>query len=455
MLFSNKDIFKIITPILVEMLLSIAIGMVDSVMVSSVGESAVSGVSLVNTINVLLLNFLTAMTVGGAIVMAQLIGRKDNDLAKEAGKQTLYLALFVALVVTTVCFIFRNAILNLIFGKVDADVMYHAQNYFFYTIISTPVLAIACASAGICRAQGETKRPMFFTIIANLVNVVGNAVLIYGYNMGASGAAIATSISRLVHAGLLFVFVLKPKSYMFGLEKVFKYKPNGYLIKRICGIGIPNGFESSMFQIGRVLLTSLVSGFGTASIAANAVANTLTSFQYAQGNAIGAGVTTIVGRCIGAGEKEQAKNNAKKLVFFAYIGMFIVSAILCGFAGPFVSAFNLSSDSTEICKNIIYIHSIMVCLIWPIAFVLPNAFRSANDVKFTTVISMIAMWAFRVALSYVFAYAFNMGVYSVWFAMFLDWVFRIIFFIPRFITGKWLSKYNFSEKIENANKEVA
>jgi Na+-driven multidrug efflux pump len=259
--------------------------------------------------------------------------------------------------------------------------------------------------------------------------------------MGAAGAAIATSISRTVHAVLLLIYVLKSKKLMFRLEKVLKYKPNSFLIKRILAIGVPNGFENSMFQIGRVILTSLVSGFGTASIAANAVANTLTSFQYAQGNAISSGLTTIVGRCIGAGEQEQAKQNTKKLVWYAYVGMFIVSAILCAFAGFFVGLYNLSAESAKMCKILIYVHSIIVCLIWPIAFVLPNAFRSASDVKFTTIISMIAMWAFRVALSYVFAYVFHFEVYSVWIAMFCDWVFRIIFFIPRFTSGKWLHAY--------------
>ena len=451
MLFSNKDVFKIITPILIQQILSIAIGMVDSVMVSTVGESAVSGVSLVHTINVLAINFFAALAGGGAIVMAQLIGKQDLALAKESSKQTLYITTILATILTVVIFIFRTQILNLVFGKVDTDVMQHSQTYFFFTVLTYPFVAICGASAAVCRAEGETKNPMIIALISNLVNVGGNALFIYGFNMGVAGAAIATLISNIVHAIILSIFTLSSKKLKYKIENVLKYKPNGYLIKRICAIGVPNGFENSMFQIGRVILSSLVSGFGTASIAANAVANTLTSFQYAQGNAVGFGMTTIIGRCVGAGEKKQAKENAKKLVIIAYVGMYIVSAILCIFSKVFISLYNLSPSSSEMCANIVYIHSVAVCLMWPIAFVLPNAFRSANDVGFTTTISLIAMWIFRIGLSFVFAYVFNMGVYSVWIAMFCDWIFRIIFFIPRFLSGAWLKKYEFTTISESEN----
>ena len=455
MLFSNKDIFKIITPILIQQILSIAIGMVDSVMVSSVGESAVSGVSLVNTINVLAVNFFSALAGGGAIVMAQIIGQKDKDLAKEASKQTLYITTLLALVLAIVVFVFKENILHLIFGKVDKDVMQYSQTYFFYTIISYPFIAVSGALASVCRAEGETKNPMFISLAGNGINVLGNAILIYGFNMGVTGAAIATLISHIASAIIILIFVLTSKKLNYKIDNILNYKPNKYLIKRICSIGVPNGFENSMFQIGRVMLSSLVSGFGTASIAANAVANTLTSFQYAQGNAVGFGMTTIVGRCVGAGELKQAKKNAKKLVIIAYGGMYIVSAILCLFSKFFIGLYKLSPASSEICTNIVLIHSLAVCLVWPIAFVLPNAFRSASDVGFTTVISLIAMWVFRIGLSFVFAYVFNMGVYSVWLAMFCDWIFRIIFFIPRYLSDKWLNKFKPKTEFNNDIKQVA
>ncbi len=455
MLFSNKDIFKIITPILIQQLLSILIGMVDSVMVSSVGESAVSGVSLVDTVNVLAINFFSALAAGGAIVMAQLIGQKEEKLAKESSKQTIYLTTALALVLSIVVFIFRTDILRLIFGKVDNDVMGYSQTYFFYTVLSYPFIAIFGSAAAVCRAEGETKNPMIISLVSNLINVCGNAILIYGFNMGVAGAAIATLISHIAHAVIILIFILKSKKLNYKIENLLKYKPNKYLIKRICQIGVPNGFENSMFQIGRVMLSSLVSGFGTASIAANAVANTLTSFQYAQGNAVGFGMTTIVGRCVGAGELKQAKKNAKKLVIIAYGGMYIVSAILCLFSKFFIGLYKLSPASSEICTNIVLIHSLAVCLVWPIAFVLPNAFRSACDVGFTTVISLIAMWVFRIGLSFVLAYAFNMGVYSVWYAMFCDWIFRIIFFIPRYLSDKWLNKFKPKTELNKDIKQVA
>jgi putative MATE family efflux protein len=328
------------------------------------------------------------------------------------------------------------------FGKVDADVMQQSQDYFFYTMITTPNVAIYSAISCYCRGQGETKRPMYIGIIANLINVIGNAVLIYGFNMAAKGAAIATSASRIISTTMIFIFVLKSKTLKIRIEKLFRYKPNKYYISNICKIGIPNGVENSMFEIGRVMLSSLVAGMGTISIAANTVAQSLVSFQYTQGTAMGAGLITVVGTCIGADEKEQAQKYTKKILKFEYFSMIIVSLILCVFSSFFIGLFNLSPESALISKKLLYIHSIMACTVWPIAFVLPNAFRAATDIKFITIVTMVAMWAFRVALSYVFAYFCGFGIYSIWFAMFADWLFRICFFIPRFTSRRWLKKYN-------------
>lgn len=443
MLFSNKDIFKIIIPILIEQLLAIAIGMLDSVMVSAAGESAVSGVSLVDSINILFMYFFTALAGGGAIVIAQLFGKNDVETAEESSKQLLYAVTIFSIVIATIAFATRRWLLKLVFGKVEADVMKNALDYFNFTLLSYPFIAISSSCSSICRAQGNTKTNMCFSIIANLINLGGNAVLIYGFHMGAKGAAIATLVSRAVGAILIFAYTLRSKKLVIRIRRLFRYKPNFAIIKRICAIGVPNGVENCMFQFGRVMLVSLVSGMGTASIAANAVANSLTAFQYAQGNAVGLGVTSVVGKCVGAGEKKQAKQNTKKLILVAYAGMLIVSLLLCCFSGFFIGLYNLSEASTTICRNIVYLHSAVACLIWPFAFVLPNAFRASNDIRYTLIVAMIAMWVFRVGLSYLFAYAFDLGVYSIWLAMFCDWVVRIIFFVPRFIKGTWLEKYKY------------
>ncbi|MBE5731657.1 MAG: MATE family efflux transporter [Clostridiales bacterium] len=441
MRFTTKDILKIIVPIVLEQLLAITVGMFDSIMVSSQGESAVSGVSLVDSVNVFLTMFFFSLSAGGAIVLSQLLGKKDTQTANEASKQIIYITVIIALVIGILVVFLRAPLLNLIFGKVESSVMENAKIYFLLTGISYPFVAIMGSTNAIFRAQKKSNITLYSSIVSNVINIAGNALLIYGFGMGVLGAGIATLFSRVVTAVLTLILVCNKKKNLIYVDKLFRFRFNKNLIKRICGIGIPNGLENSFFQLGKLLVSSLISGFGTASIAANAVAQTLTNFHFTTGTAINTGLTTVVGICIGAGEKEQAKKYTKHITLMVYIAYFAFSIIFASTVDLFSSVYNLSSQASIICKNIIYFNCITATVIWPLSFTLPSAFRAASDVKFTMIISIASMWVFRVAGSYFIHYVFGLGVYSVWIAMVVDWIFRAIIFVPRFIKGTWLTKY--------------
>ena len=441
MLFKTKDILKIIVPIILEQLLSIAVGMVDSIMVSSNGEAAVSGVSLVDSVNVFLNVFFFSLSAGGAIVLSQLYGKGDKEKANESAKQMIYICVMVALVLCLITVFLRAPLLHLIFGKVESDVMENAKIYLLLTGLSYPFIALSGATHAIFRAQKKSHITLYSSLVANAVNIAGNAVLIYGFNMGVLGAGIATLFSRVLVSIITLVLVCRKKNNEIFVEKLFRYKPNKALIKRICGIGIPNGLENSFFQLGRLLVSSLISGFGTASIAANAVAQTLSNFHFTTGGAINTGLTTVVGICVGAGEKDQAKFYAKRITLMTYIAYFFLSVFFASTVGLFANVYNLSPEASLICRNVVYANCIVTVLIWPLSFSLPSAFRASNDVKFPMIISTISMWVFRVAGSYVIHYVFHLGVYSVWIGMFCDWIFRTAIFLPRFIKGTWLTKY--------------
>lgn len=441
MLFSKRDLAKIIIPLLIEQALAVTIGMIDSVMVSSAGETAVSGVSLVDSLNLLLIYVFSAVAGGGAVVISQLIGMKDLKSARESSKQLVWVVTFVSTVLAVIAVVFRTEILHLIFGQVEPAIMHSATVYFLFTALSYPFLGVYNACASVFRAKGDSKTAMLISVAMNLINVAGNALLIYVFQMGAAGAAIATLFSRVVGAIIMVVLVKKPKDGVY-VEKLLRYKPNFRLIKRICGIGIPNGVENGMFQLGKVLTQSLVSGFGTVAIAANAVGNSLTALQYVPGTAIGLSMIIVVGRCVGAEEKEQAKKYAKKLLGITYLSIWIITLFLCIFSKPIVGLYNLSEESSVLAQNVIFFHSIFVCTIWPFAFTLTNTFRAASDIKYTMVWSAISMWVLRVGMSYVFGELLGLGVWGVWIAMCCcDWVFRATIFAIRFIRGTWLTKY--------------
>lgn len=424
---------------MLEQTLAITTGMADSIMVASAGEAAVSGVSLVDTVNLLMIYLFTALAGGGAVVISQFIGRNDLENAKSSAKQLIWIVLSISSALMIIALILRAPLLRWIFGSIDQLVMENAKVYFLFTAMSFPFFALYNSCAAIFRSMGNSKISLNISIVMNAINVLGNALLIFVFHMGAAGAAIATLVARIIGAALMLIFVHNKKNIVY-VEKLIHYKPNFLLIKKICSIGIPNGFENSMFQFGKVMTQSLISTFGTAQIAANAVGNAISPIQYIPGNAIGLTMITIIGQCVGAREKEQAKKYALKLLTIAYLSIITISVFMCIFAKPLISFYNLSYESSELTYKLIIYHSLAVSLIWPTAFTLPNSFRAANDVKFTMILSITSMWIFRVGLSYVFGLYMNMGVMGVWYAMTCDWLFRAIIFGTRYIKGTWLKR---------------
>lgn len=440
-MFTRKDLQKLIIPLIIEQFLAVTVGMADIVMVASAGEAAASGVALVDTINILLINIFAALATGGAVVSAQFLGQNDKKSASKAGNQILLTCLTISIIIMLIALVGNKSILALSFGKVEADVMSSARLYFLISVFSYPFLGLYNACAALFRSMGNSKVSMYTSLCMNGINIAGNAIMLYGFHMGVEGVAIPTLISRIVAAIIMLVLIRNPK-HDIHIGKEFSFKPDFSLIKKILRIGVPNGLENSMFQIGKVLVQSLIASFGTTSIAANAVGNTVASFEVIPGSAIGLALITVVGQCVGAGEFEQAKRYTFKLVKIAIVIMGALNILIALFCGPIVNFYNFSEETSEIAYNLIMYHSAVCFFIWPFAFTLPNALRAASDVKYTMTISIISMWLWRIMLSYVLGKYFGLGVMGVWIAMTVDWVFRGICFMVRFLRGKWKVSYS-------------
>lgn len=451
LLFSRSAVIKLMIPLIIQQVLNVLVGTMDSVMVAHAGEAAVSGVSLINTLDTLLIIFFTALVGGGSVVVAQALGKKEGKNVNEAAKQLLYIVTMVAIALTVIVLTFRDPLLSVLFGDVEQDVMDSASSYFFFVAISFPLLAINEGIGACFRSSGNTLISLLVSMVINIANVCGNAILIYGFEMGAAGAAIATSFARLVGSVVLLILIHR-KKYEVHIEHLFHYKPNKAIIKRILHIGVPNGISDSMFQFGRLLTQTLISTLGTAVIAANAVALTICNYQYMVGSACSAAMIAVVGRCIGAGDERQAKYYSRTLLKVNYVALWCVVLITTIIMRPLISAYNLSDGSSDLALKLIVFHSICASLVWPVGFMLPSAFRAASDVRFSMVISIVSMWAFRVAGAYLMASesisvfglftvpGFGMGIMGVWIAMIIDWAFRAGFFFWRYVSGRWLRK---------------
>ncbi len=436
-MFSNKDLKKLIIPLIIEQVLAVAVGMADTVMVSNVGESAISGVSLVDAIAILLIGLFSAMATGGSVVAAQYLGGNNKEKANESSKQLLLSITVLSILLTVISLVGNKLILRLIYGDLSVVVMKNASIYFYITALSFPFLAIYNGCAALFRIMGNSKTSMKTSFVMNSINIVGNAICIYAFKMGVEGVAIPTLISRVVAAVIMLMLIRNPKNPLF-VTNFSKIRFNGPMIKRISSIGIPNGLENSVFHIGKILVQGIVAGFGTTAITANAVASNISSVTVIPGAAIGLAMITVIGRCVGAHKLEEAKSYTKKMMGLTYLIFIVLNIIILLSIDPILSIYNLSQDTKILASQLSIAHCIVGIFLWPSSFTLPNALRAANDVRFTMGISMISMWLFRIVLSYVFAIYFNLGVLGVWIAMFVDWLFRSLCFIIRFATGKWL-----------------
>ncbi len=399
-LYPRQALVALRLPLIAEQALSVTIGLADTLMVSSVGEAAVSGVSLVDSFNTLMIQIMSALATGGAVVASQYIGHREPKRAKASAAQIMFIMISLSVVTAVIVAVGRHAILRGIFGSIDADVMHYAETYFLLSALSYPFIGVYNAGAALFRAQGNSKISMLSSLVMNVVNIGGNAVLIYGFGMGVMGAALASLVSRAIACAVVLYLLQKPGCAL-RVDSLRAMAPNGGLIRRILRVGIPAGIENGMFQIGKLSVSSLTSTLGTAAIAANAVAGNISSFLNVPASAVGIGALTVVGQCLGAGEKVQAKRYYRLLLLTAYAGDWLMNLSGLFFLNKLaLSWFNLSPEAYGMALELMVWFNVVSLILWPSSFTLPNILRAAGDAAFTMTVSVISMWVFRVAFCY-------------------------------------------------------
>lgn len=435
-LFSNRELANLVGPLVIEQLLAVFVGMADSIMVANVGEAAVSGVSLVDNIMILIINIFAALATGGAVVAGQYIGRKDEKSACKAATQLVWFVSLSAVAIMILVYFGKDIILNQVFGHITAEVKGHADIYLLIVTASIPFIALYNGGAAIFRAMGNSQVSMRVSLLMNAINVTGNAILVFGLRIGTAGVAIPTLISRMV-AAIVITVLLCNQTRILHIERTLKIRFDGRMIRKILAIGVPNGLENSMFQLGKILVLSLVSTFGTYAIAANAVSNAIALFQILPGMAISLAITTVISQCVGANDYEQVHYYLKKLLAIIYVAMVGTVALIFLALPLILKAYNLSDQTAAAATNIIHFHGISAMIIWPLSFALPAAYRAAGDAKACMYTSIVSMWIFRIGFSYLVGKYMGLGVFGVWVAMVIDWVVRAICFIIRYFNGKW------------------
>ena len=432
-------ICSLLIPVVLEQLLNSIMGTADTMMVSNVGSAAISAVSLVDSINVLVIQAFSALAAGGAIVCAQYIGQRNKEKANESARQVLFIITAISVAVSLICLVLQKPLLSLIFGSVEPAVMRASETYFFYTALSFPFIAAYDSAASIFRAQDNTKGPMIISMISNVMNIAGNAVMIWVFHMGVAGAALSTLISRIFCAVVVIIQLRKERE---GQEIVvrdyFKIRPDWSMIRRILGLGIPSGIENSMFQLGKLAIQSTVSTLGTAAIAAQAMTNILENLNGIAAIGVGVGLMTIVGQCLGAGRQDEAVYYIKKLCVIAEVIIIISCLGVFALTKPITILGGMEKESADMCFHMVMWITIVKPLVWIMAFIPGYGLRAVGDVKFSMIVSCCTMWACRFCLCVFLIRVMGFGPMGVWIGMFADWTLRGIIFTWRFHSRKWL-----------------
>ena len=438
-LFSQKDLLRLAGPLLIEQFLAVTVGMADTMMVSRCGEAAISGVSLVDMINNLIIVLFAALATGGAVVVSQYLGAREQKKADASAGQLILLSAILGTVVAVLCILFARPMISACYGSIDADVLDAGVLYLKITALSYPFLALYNAGAAIFRSVGNSEVSMRVSVIMNITNIVGNAFCIFVLRMGVAGVAVPTLVSRVLGAVIILKLTTRHDNVArVTWDGVKHLQPQ--MAKNILYIGIPSALENSLFQLGRVLVVSMISLFGTVHISANAVANNLDGMGCIVGQAIGLAMITVVGRCVGAQQLDQASYFTKKLLLWDYIAQGATNALILIFLNPLLSVYTLSDETRHLAWLLVMIHAGSAIFLWPAGFVLPNALRAANDVRFTMLTSILSMGIWRLAFSYILCVQMGMGAVGVWIAMVVDWVCRVTCFVVRFVSGAWKKK---------------
>ena len=436
-LYSNKALLYLFIPLLIEMSLEFFVGLADSIMVASLGEAAISGVSLVDFLMQLLIFSFSALATGGAVIAGQYLGDNQPNRARDASNQLVWFAAISSAVLMLVVILLRSSLIAILFGQIEANVWNYADIYLLLVAMSIPFIAIYNSGAAIFRTTNNAALPMQIMLICDVLNVVGNAFCIYYLGGGVEGVAIPTVLARCLSAIVILYFVLDP-NYKLHIKRTLKHKFDWKMLRNVLNVGIPYGIENGLFQLGRVLVLSLVSTFGTMAIAANSVGYAIGIFSVLPGFAINLGLTAVISQCVGANDYEQAKYYNKKILLIVFLSHLIINMVIFALLPSILDIYGLSSQTAAMASEMIIWHGIFAIIIWPLAFTIPATFRGAGDSKSVMYISLGVMFTCRIALSYVIADWMGVGVFGTWIAMFIDWYVRAAIYIYRYFSGKWM-----------------
>lgn len=445
----RKDVLNLTLPIIAEQAFIMLMGVVNTMMASNLGKEAISAIGMIDAINNIIIAFFSALAVGGTVIVAQNTGRRNIEGAHKAALNAIFSGFIIAVVVTVILLIFKKALILLVFHSAEPLVIHNTLSYFSITLLTYPLIALTSIVFGILRGSGDTKTPMKITIVMNLINVVSSYVLIYGLEIGNShlhillpglgirGAAFGIAIARIIGTGMIFYVFLKD-FLKINVRVLRGFRFNLSMLKSIFNIGLPAGFESLMFNGGKLITQGFIVGMGTATIAANTISGSIFGLLNIPGSALCIAATTMVGQYVGRKETKMASDTLMYLLKLGTVCLLVMNVLLYPFAYHLADAFTNDKEVIRITAMLIRSVAFGMPLFWAASFILPSGLKGGGDVKYTLMVSVLGMWIFRLSLGYVLAIPLGFGIMGIWISMYVDWFIRGLLFFIRLKSGKWI-----------------
>lgn len=435
-MFSNRDLKNLIVPLFMEQLLVMLVGVADTFIVSFVSEAAVSGVSLVNSFNVIFIFMFTALASGGAVVISQYIGQKNSAAAGKTASQLLMISTLFSVFISLLVIWGNKTLMGLLFGKVEPEVMSACVTYLRITACSYPVLAIYNAGAALYRSFGKTSTTMYISIAANTINVAGNLIGVLVLKIGVAGVAYPTLLARTFSAVMVTVLCFSKRNPVY-YEKQNIFTWDSSLLRRVLGIAVPNGVESGIFQFVKVALSSVVALFGTYQIAANGIAQSIWSMAALVTSSTGPVFITVIGQTMGAGDIDGAEREFKRLIKITVLFSLVWNGLIFAATPILMRFYAIEPETKALVILLVLIHNTFNALAFPFADSLGKGLRATGDVRFPTAISIFTTVGVRLVFSWLFGIVLSWGVLGIAWAMCLDWTIRGMIFYLRFRSKKW------------------
>ncbi|WP_276355139.1 MATE family efflux transporter [Cohnella caldifontis] len=431
-----RQMVSLFIPILVDQAFLTGFNLLNTAMVSSSGVAAVSAVSMIDSLNIFLINVFVAVATGGTVVVAQYKGSGNGKMVSRAAASAVSSVTLLAVLIGALVVSFYHPLLRALFGSASPDVMAEAQTYLIGSGVSYAGIAIVQAVCGVLRGVGRSRASLALSMIMNLSYLLLNAVLILLLHQGVLGLSISANVSRYAAAVCALVYLVKTSAELkVRMRDLLHF--NLAMLRKILFIGLPFAAEQMFFNGGKMLTQVFIVSLGTYALAANAVCNTLASVYQIPSGALSLTAVTVVGQCVGSRNIADARKFTRSFVWLSSLALTLTALILLPLSKPLVDLFQPPAEIYDDIYWILLINAIAQIPLWSISFILPSALRAAGDSKYTSIVSMLSMWLFRVVLGYILAIVLHVGLLGVWIAMNCEWGVRGLIFLRRYRGEKW------------------